>query len=325
MSALARNFTTLDRYHCSILAETFPNRFFMHAATSDRRHNNGVAQSTITRTIWDSLAEAGVSAGYYFGDAPFIGLFGTKYLNISRPYPQFLVDAVAGNLPAVSFVDPRFEDEGSGTSADDHPHADIRAGDHFLAEVYHALAAGKWANTVLIVNYDEWGGFYDHVVPPRAANSVTPAVDDDIVDGKALLGFRVPCIVASPFTKSVDPGTPRIWGTPQGQAVPFDHTSVLKFIQWRHGLAPLTARDASSDVGTILDVFDFTSPNASTPDLPFPLPPVPSACPNDGPVAPPVPLPDRIPPTGTAASVRVPRTDNCWADLRAGLDKAWTG
>ncbi|MDT5015186.1 MAG: phospholipase, partial [Mycobacterium sp.] len=104
MSALARNFTTLDRYHCSILAETFPNRFFMHSAQTDRLHNNGIASTTISPTIWDRLAAKGVSAKYYFSDVPFIGLWGTTYLSISHTYADFLVDALAGTLPAVSFI-----------------------------------------------------------------------------------------------------------------------------------------------------------------------------------------------------------------------------
>ena len=71
--------------------------------------------------------------------------------------------------PAVSFVDPRFTDEGSGTSGDDHPHADIRSGETFLAEVYNAVTTSPgWANTLLVINYDEWGGFYDHVAPGTA-------------------------------------------------------------------------------------------------------------------------------------------------------------
>ena len=251
MSRLALNYTTLDRYFCSILAETYPNRFYMHAAQTDRLHNNGVTSTTIYPTIWDRLKAKGVSHRYYFSDLPFIGLWGTKYADMTAHYANFLVDAAAGTLPAVSFVDPRFETEtapvkggpndmGGGTSNDDHPHGDIRAGDHFLAEIFHALTLGpNWKNTVLVINYDEWGGFYDHVKPPRAAAS--SPLDTDNVGGQALLGFRVPCIVASPFTKG-NPATPRVYGTPQGQTVPFDHTSVLKMIEWRYGLEPLTAR-----------------------------------------------------------------------------------
>jgi phospholipase C len=98
-------------------------------------------------------------------------------------------------------------------------------------------------------------------------------VDKDIVGGQALLGFRVPCIVASPFTKA-SPTRRAVYGTPQGQTVPFDHTSVLKLIEWRYGLDPLSARDASSDVGNLVDVFDFSAPDATVPSsIPFPLPP----------------------------------------------------
>jgi phospholipase C len=318
MSSLARHYTSLDRYFCSILAETYPNRFYMHSAMTDRLHNNGVTQTTIPLTIWDRLQARGVSHRYYFSDLPFIGLWGTKYISSTGHYLEFLADAATGNLPAVSFVDPRFltenapanlgpNDTGGGTSNDDHPHADIRAGDHFLAEIFHALTLDpNWANTVLIVNYDEWGGFYDHVPPPRAAAS--SPIDKDVVNGQARLGFRVPCIVASPFTKG-DPARPRVYGSPQGQAVPFDHTSVLKLIEWRFGLAPLTARDASADVGNLLDVFDFSHPQTSVPaDIPFPLPPVPDPCgpTNPGPVS--------------ALGAR----DNSWAALATSpLLKGW--
>ena len=313
MSSLATSYTTCDRYFCSILAETYPNRFYMHAAQTDRLHNNGIASTTLSPTIWDRLQAKGVSHRYYFSDIPFLGLWGTKYLSISAPYEQFLVEAATGTLPAVSFVDPRFlgegalvdvgfNDLGGGLSNDDHPHADIRAGDSFLATIFHALAAGPaWKNTALVINYDEWGGFFDHVPPPRAAAS--SSLDKDLdANGKALLGFRVPCIVASPWTKGSS-ATLRIYGTPQQQPVPFDHTSVLKLIEWRHGLEPLTARDASSDVGNILDVFDFSTPDASVPSTPFPLTPVGDPC---GPLNP------------------SPLRDNAWVDtVKSGMLKGW--
>ena len=314
MSQLALNYTTLDRYFCSILAETYPNRFFMHAATTDRLHNMGVTATSIYPTIWDRLQAKGVSHRYYFNDLPFLGLWGQKYLSISAPYAQFLVDALAGTLPAVSFVDPRFltetnplaktpDDVGGGTSNDDHPHGDIRAGDAFLAETFFALAHGPgWKNTVLVINYDEWGGFFDHVPPSLVAASAP--LDTD-VNGQALLGFRVPCIVASPFSKG-RPATPRIYGTPQGQTVPFDHTSVLKLIEWRFGLLPLTARDASTGgVGNLVDVLDFSNPDPTVPNLPLPLPPVPDAC----------------APVGAIPTLAL---DSPWRDLRdSGLLRGW--
>src|SRR3954453_15333349 len=224
------------------MAETYPNRFYHHPGRTYRTDTS--FDSSTLPTIWDRLADAGLRGRYYFSDVTFTALWGTKYLPISAPFAQFLADGASGDLPQVSFVDPRFEDEGSGTSGDDHPHGDVRAGDNFLAEVFHALTLGpNWANTVLIVNYDEWGGFYDHVPPPRAAASALEDIGrpgnnvedpDQIVNGKALLGFRVPCIVASPFTKG-SPLQPRVYGTPTHQRAPFDHTSVLKLIEWRYG------------------------------------------------------------------------------------------
>jgi phospholipase C len=150
----------------------------------------------------------------------------------------------------VSYVDPRFTDESSGTSADDHPHADIRAGQFFLNQVYDAVRKGPgWKRTVLVINYDEWGGFFDHVPPQRAP---------DAHPSGHLRGFRVPCMVISPLARR--------------QFVAhsvYDHTSVLKMIEWRHHLAPLTPRDANAR--NLAEVLDFcrgpvtTSPTYAVP------------------------------------------------------------
>ncbi|HXC52371.1 MAG TPA: alkaline phosphatase family protein [Candidatus Limnocylindrales bacterium] len=267
-NTFAQTFTTLDHFFAAHLGSTYPNRIFQHAAQTDRIENT-LDISTLP-TIWDRLAEAGISNRYYFSDVPFLLLWGAKYAPIFATHEQFLVDAAAGKLPAVSFVEPRFLDEESGTSGDDHPHADIRTGDAFLAEAFSAVVHGPdWSNTVFIVTYDEWGGFFDHVAPPRV---VAPNdVDPDVVDGKVLLGMRVPAVVASPFTRSAA-------GNPRVDSTVFDHTSVLKLIEWRWNLAPLTARDASSDVGNLLTVLDFAHPDASVPSLPSPPAPPPSIC-----------------------------------------------
>jgi phospholipase C len=280
MSELARNYTTCDNYFCSILGPTYPNRFFQHAAATDRLDNTSTISSL--PTIWDRLNQVGGPTGrYYFSDVPFLALWGQKYLPIAAHYSQFLVDAQAGTLPNVSYIDPRFEDEGSGTSGDDHPLADIRAGDSFLSEIFHALSSGPlWDRTLLVVNYDEWGGFFDHVAPPRVTAGVpvgtapSRGIDRDLDGaGKVLLGFRVPCIVASPFTKG-DPTSPRV---AHGL---YDHTSVLKLIEWRWGLAPLTARDASTsadDPGNLAQLL-LPTPEAGVPAMPSLLPFVPTPC-----------------------------------------------
>jgi|SRR5690242_1597759 len=261
---LARNYTTCSRYFASILGPTFPNRLFLHSAQTDRLTDS--VTPTSLPTIWDRLASAGVSANYFYSNVPFLALWGAKYLAISRLYEEFQAAAAEGALPAVSFVDPAYTILDDGTGNDDHPHADIRKGDLFLYRTFEAVARGpNWGNTVFIVNFDEWGGFFEHVVPPRA--TAANNVDTDLADGKALLGFRVPTVVASPFTRG-DASDPRVSG------LVFDHTSVLKLIEWRWGLAPLTARDAGSDIQNLAYALDFTSPQKTVPALLKPAAPL---------------------------------------------------
>lgn len=262
--ALARNYTACDRYFASILGPTFPNRLFLHAAQTDRLDNS--IRFTSLPTIWDRLASAGISANYYYSNLPFLALWGAKYIGISRTYGDFLTAASLGTLPAVSFIDPAYTVLDDGTGNDNHPHADIRKGDLFLYQTFQAVASGpKWANTVFIVNFDEWGGFFDHVAPPRA---VAPnQIDTDLVNGKALLGFRVPTVVASPFTRG-EPNSPRV------NSQIFDHTSVLKLIEWRWGLAPLTSRDAASDADNLACALDFSHSDSTVPNLPRPVAPL---------------------------------------------------
>lgn len=269
---LAARFTTLDHYFSSIMAGTFPNRFFLHAAqtvTLDSRGGDVTVPQTIP-TIWDRLAAAGVSARYYFADVPFVAVWGTRYLRISRPYAEFLFDAATGRLPAVSFVDPRFIREGTGSSGDDHPHADIRVGDAFLSQIFAAVANGPgWAGTVLIIAYDEWGGFFDHVAPPVsvAAN----AVDPPDAGGNVLLGMRVPAVVASPWT--------RAGGQPRIHSALYEHTSILKLIEWRWHLPHLTPRDApSSNIANLAQALDFAHPDPAVPPLPLLFTPIFARC-----------------------------------------------
>ena len=271
IGALAENYTVLDRYFCSFAGETFPNRFYQHAARTDRDHNN----TTISQmpSIWDQLSPVantkGIpTGGYFFRDLPFIALWGTKYFPFWHPFaagdtdalgipvttPPFLDMVAAGNLPNVSYVDPAFDTEENGTSADDHPLGDIRLGERFVADTYHALAdAGYLDSTVLIVTFDEWGGFFDHVPPPQVIDDTNPddvdhsgdsstPTDGQLIPDYRQLGFRVPAIVVSNLAprRVVHHG-------------PFEHTSTLKMIESVFGLNPLTARDANAEnLGMVL-------------------------------------------------------------------------
>ena len=257
-SALARHYTTCDRYFPSILAPTFPNRIFQNAGATDRL-DDSFSISKLP-TIWDHLAAKGVSHQYYFNNLPFLALWGLKYLDICSKYSDFIAACAAGTLPAVSFVDPSFTTI-DNLDDDDHPFSDVRNGDAFLAKTFRAVSSSpNWPNTVLIINFDEWGGFYDHVPPPRAL--APNNVDPDLVDGKALLGIRVPCIVASPWTLG-NPSSPRVNHTV------FDHTSVLKLIESVFDVPPVAARETSNDVGNLMEVLSDTY-EPTVPALPDP-------------------------------------------------------
>jgi phospholipase C len=261
--ALARQYTTLDRYFCSFLGPTTPNRIFLHSAQTDRISNTSdICQ---LRTIWDNLWEAGVSARCY---SPILEVWGSEYADITYTYADYLNDAASGQLPAVSFVDAPWGPP-AGPS-DDHPFADIRNGDFFLCQMYHALAKSPcWPNSALIITFDEWGGFFDHVPPPRVA--APNDIDTDLIDGRALLGFRVPTVIVSPFSIG-SPLSPRVNSTV------FDHTSALKLIEWRWNLPPLTARDASPEIGNLASALDFANPRTKLPVLPVVDPVPPSSC-----------------------------------------------
>jgi phospholipase C len=240
----AVDWTACDRYFAAIMGPTFPNRMYQHAAQTDRLSNT-FEPSTLP-TIWDRLSAAGLTGRYYFQDAPFLGLWGPKYVPISRPYRSFLLACATGRLPHVSYVDPRFIEELTGTTSDDHPHADIRNGQAFLNQVYTAVTTSPaWRRTLLVINYDEWGGFFEHV-PPSAAP--IPPATQAAGDTDGLRGFRVPCLLISPFAA-------RRLVTHKL----FDHTSVLRFIEWRWGLEPLTVRDATAN--NLADVLDFSRRN----------------------------------------------------------------
>ena len=185
--------------------------------------------------------------------------------------------------PTSRCLDPKFLGEGTGTSADDHPLADIRAGDAFLSQVFHAVASGPgWDKTVLVINYDEWGGFFDHVAPHRITAGVpigaapTSGVDTDLdTEGKVLSGFRVPCIIASPFTPH------------RGHAGRRRHPQLLRphvgaqAHRVALGPAPLTQRDAShapTDPGNLATALNFSHPVTKVPKLPVLPPFTPTAC-----------------------------------------------
>jgi len=249
-SGAVNRWTSCDRFFSGILAGTFPNRFYLNCAQTDRLSNT-LDISTLP-TIWDRLAAKSIPGKYYFSDVPFLALWGLKHLPVMAPIGDFFADCAAGTLPAVSYVDPRFLGAQLGLSNDDHPHTDIRNGQVFLNDIYNAVVnSPNWPNTVFVITYDEWGGFFEHVPPPTAPIPPASRAAGD-VDGR--LGFRIPTFIISPWSSAVVNHTT------------FEHCSILKMIEWRWHIEPLTIRDASAP--NLASALDFSQRNLTAPAIP---------------------------------------------------------
>jgi phospholipase C len=273
--ALADNFTLYDRYFCSLLGPTWPNRLYQHSGTSGGNKSNASAADVIAalatgglyqwQTIWDLMLAKGLRVTYYFSDLPFIGVFGNRYLQIIKPVAEFYADAAAGNLPHLAFVDPMFLDGGGGDglAGDEHPHADIRIGQAFMSDIVNAFVhSPQFRRGAMFVNYDEWGGFFDHVSPVLVPDDRQSA---NLDDNFGITGFRVPGVAISPYARR---------GHVSHMTV--THESILKLLSYRFGLGYLTRRHRyASNIGRS---FDWEHPNFDPPSLPQPLPPVSTPC-----------------------------------------------
>jgi phospholipase C len=262
----AKAYTTFDHFHCSLMASTLPNREYMHAAQSyGLRDNDLPPQTDMTTgfpwetTIWNALANAGVSHRYFYVDVPVTALWGAPGLSVAGPVSEYYTRCATGTLPNVSFVDPYFAGsvgEGPGASGDEHPHGDVRMGQAYMADVVHAfMESPQFERGALFIVYDEWGGFYDHVVPKRVPD---PRNASDINDDYGLMGFRIPALVVSPYAKQ---------GRVHHSTLGFE--SILKMIEYRFGLKPLNRRDAyATNIGR---AFDWVSkPRLEPAELPTP-------------------------------------------------------
>lgn len=222
--ALADAYAVCDRYFCSVMGPTWPNRHYGHAGTSGGMTSNDYPSGGFTfPTVWQKLDEIGVPWKYYYTDVPFLGL----YPNHLRAgfygfIDNFVDDCAKGILPPVCWIDPGF------TFNDHHPPHHVGLGEEFLALVYEALASSPlWEKCLLVVTFDEHGGFFDHVPPPTSA-------DDHAADGFDQLGFRIPVLLIGPWVK-------------QGVVSEvFDNTSWLKLVCEKHGIEPWTARIAAA-------------------------------------------------------------------------------
>jgi len=268
----AKAFTLYDRYLCSLLGPTFPNRHYMWGAQSGGQKTNVIPSDKLGdqwETIFDRAIAKGLTARYYAFDQPFAALYGSRAGPWIRRTEDYLADCEAGTLPNIAFVDPPFLDGGGGDglSGDEHPHGDIRIGQAFMARITHAfLSSPQFRRGAMFINYDEWGGFFDHVSPRFVPDGrQSPKLSKTF----GVTGFRVPGVAISPFARRhyVSHAT-------------VTHESILKLISYRFGLGFLTKRHRyASQIGR---TFDWESPNFEIPDLPNPAPPVTTACSRQG-------------------------------------------
>ena len=274
---MAGSFPIADRYFCSAMAQTYPNRRYLIAGTS-----LGLINDTFPKplppngVIFEQFNKHGITWKDYYTTLPTLGVFLPL---ISDPalagglahIDQFYVDAAAGKLPSFSLVEPDYENQ-----SEENPQ-DVQFGDQFVGKVVNAvMSSPNWAKTMLIWSYDEHGGYYDHVPPPVAIppDDVPPALGPgDPPGGFDRYGFRVPCAVVSPYAKKN-----------HVSHTVYDHTSVLKTVEEKWNLPALTRRDANAN--SLFDMLDLENKPAflKPPKLPAaPNPTLKAGCLTTGP------------------------------------------
>jgi phospholipase C len=231
LTSLAQQFCVCDRWFSSIPGPTFPNRAFVHGATSIGRVDMGLDWRNMSTTIYERLAQNNVDACIFYHDTTmamtFNGLAGSSdYFGL---FDDFLWRCKNNKLPAYSFVEPRFANSPPGggkpafSASDQHPDHDVNEGEALIQTVFNAVWGNKTVreSTLLVIVYDEHGGLYDHVPPPGAVN---PDGKSWTNDGISLdpsfdftrLGVRVPAVLISPYIPA---------GTIDHTV--YDHTSVI--------------------------------------------------------------------------------------------------
>jgi phospholipase C len=224
--ALAQNYTLFDNYFTAAMGPSLPNHLYLVSA-----QDAGIADSVVNQhsdlnisSIANELQAANDTWAYYspynIGNENALGLVysvdHSSTMSANLKYTdQFLQDLQDGRLPNVSYVT-------APDGLNEHPPSDIAAGQAWVSSLVKGIQATQyWGSTAILITWDDYGGFYDHVAPPRL---------DKFGDG-----FRVPLLLISPFAKSghIDHTL-------------CDHTSILKFIERVFGLPPMTHRDASA-------------------------------------------------------------------------------
>ena len=227
----AGEYVLCDRYFTSVMSESAPNHLFLVAGTAGGLLDDNVPRTLPFPPVFQELDAAGVTWKVYTDHPSWYESF--SYVQSSptamrnfRKASSITADVKAGQLSQVSWVI-------GAPGGDEHPPADIQTGENSVADgIVNVIGASSyWPSSAIFITWDDYGGFFDHVPPPQ-------------VD-KFGYGFRVPCLVISPYAKAgfID-------------STVNDHTSILKFIETRFGLSPLSARDTAAN--SLLEAFDFS-------------------------------------------------------------------
>jgi phospholipase C len=254
----AYKFGTTDRMFSPVLANTIPNRMYLFAATS---FGHIASDSPPTggwpvKTIFDALRLSHISWRYYYQDnSIFLAQWAgwsqdsSNVVNISHWYSDVQNES---SLPSVIFIE-----RASQTGLDEHPLNNVQKGAADVQKILTALLdqPATWASSVFIITYDEGGGLYDHVPPvtlPKPDNIPPMLKSGDLPGNFSTSGFRVPFMLLSPYSK------PHFVSH-----MVRDTTSILKLIETRFNVVPLTQRDAKAD--DLTEFFNFSSPFWLTP------------------------------------------------------------
>ncbi len=270
LNALAAAFAVCDAWYASMPGPTWPNRMFVHAASSaGLDHSPTTAEIALWETlsggyafangtIFDRLATKGIGRRLYAGDLfPMMSALKGIRLDDIRQYSQFAGDLQKDFPYSYVFIEPSYDLQNDYRgSTSQHPLGDIRRGEALIKSTYETIRQSSlWPSSLLIVLWDEHGGFYDHAIPPAA---VTPG-DSKPGTGHNKYGFtfeqygvRVPALIISPWVpaNTIDHRV-------------YDHSSVPATIEALFGLQPLTARDGAAN--SVLPLLSLASPRDDTP------------------------------------------------------------
>jgi phospholipase C len=240
LSALAKGYAVCDQWFASVPTETMPNRAFACSATS-QGHMDDKTRTFTSPSIFGLLSQHEIGWAIYGYEAPpltksnFPDIQSAPASNFGE-FAAFQAAAAAGTLPAFAFLEPSWNSAGNSQ----HPNYNVALGEQLVHDVYEAVRNGPgWAQTLLVITYDEHGGCYDHVPPPAGATPPDDTAGEFGFDFTRF-GVRVPTVLVSPL---IAPGI--VYRAPDG-GTRLDHTSVLKTVQQRWGLPALTKRDAAA-------------------------------------------------------------------------------